>query len=142
MLGKNASQVQYLVALSPGHIAANGSTNASNFAGFEFATLIVVAGSTGSANSTVVNLQRSGTSNGTFANFGASTPGFGTTLSQTFVKSFTLDSSATWYRATYHNGGGSVNMAILLELQAARVTPINQAGTVGTLTIGDDVLGG
>lgn len=142
MLGANASEILYLVALSPGHIASNGSTNASNFAGFEFATMVVVAGSTGSANSVVVNVQRSGTSDGTFANFGASTPGFGTTMSQLLLRSFTLDSSATWYRATYHNGGGSVNMAVLFELQAPRVSPITQQGTVGTRTINSDVLGG
>lgn len=139
MQGFNASANQFVTAFSAGAFAFDGSTNASNFAGYEFATMIVVGGSMSSANN--IRMVRSGTSNGTFGDFGASLPNQNTACA-TAIRSFSLDSSAQWYKVFYANGGGSTNMAVLVHLQGARVRPANVIGNVGTTTVFSDVLGG
>lgn len=125
----SGSHIKYIQALSPGHWNAAGSTGPSNFGGFEWATLLVTVGCAVSANATArltVDVERSGTSNGTFANFGASLPSL-SAGSQMFARSFRVDSSAVWHRVTYNNNNnGSVNAGIIVALAAARVKPVDQ----------------
>lgn len=140
MLGKNGSAIKYLTALSPVALAVAGSTGVSNLAGFEFGTLIVSTGSAASGTGYVVNVMRSGTSNGTFASFGASLAISVKRGEGTYVRSFTMDSSAVWHRVSYdNNNGGSVTAAILLALDGARSVPVNQEADV---VVSSDVLGG
>src|SRR3990167_2372848 len=140
MLGKNGSAIAYLTALSPTVVSTPGSTNASNFAGYEFGTLIVLSSSAPSALGGVVNMMRSGTSDGTFANFGASIAIGAVVKNGTFVRSWSLDSSAAWYKASYDNtNGASWTPGILIALSNARTAPITQNANTTTFS---DVLGG
>lgn len=142
MQGLNGSAIKIWTALSQvSH--SSGSTGPSNFSGFEFATAIVA---TASADSGInLSFQRSGTSDGTFAAFGASFPVLqsGTSGSgKTFVRSFTLDASATWYRLVYDKLGlGDTDARVIMVLQGARNKPITQDVGYGT-TVYSDVLGG
>lgn len=142
MLGKNGSANAYITALSGTNVNSTGSTEASNFAGFEFATVVVAMASAPSGNGFVVNALRSGTSSGTFASFGASLGLNTKAVKGAYVRSWTLDSSATWYKFSYdNNNGGSTGVAtILVNLQAARNIPITQVS--GDTTVYSDVLGG
>lgn len=139
MQGFNASYLKVLQALSPNHFAGtNAFTNASNFAGYEVATLFVTVGSCG--GSMGLEMQRSGTSGGTFATFGASLPVL-TAGCRTSIRSFTLDSSATWYRVRYDgNNGGSVNADVKLILSNGRNAPVSPQDS--RVTVYSDVLGG
>lgn len=141
MLGKNASALKVLTALSPALYGAAGSSNASDLSGFGFATLIVSIGSGGSAGTTrlLFDVERSGTSGGTYAKFGASLPAV-SAGSSVHIRSFTLDSSATWYRVSYdNNNNGSFCATALLQLQGSRSVPVNQENYVSSYS---DVLGG
>jgi len=141
MLGKSGSAVKYLVSLSSTNLAVKGSTNASNFAGYEFATMFVLASSAPSAQGFVVNAVRSGTSDGTYADFGASVAVTAKNLLGLHVRSFTLDSSACWYKASYDNNNtGSGTIAIMFGLQAGRVAPVETQA--GDTVLYSDVLGG
>mgnify|MGYP001608594551 FL=1 len=141
MLGKSGSTIKYLVALSSTNLAVIGSTNASNFAGYEFATLFVLASSAPSAQGYVVNVMRSGTSGGTFANFGASVAVTAKNLRGLHVRSFSLDSSANWYKASYDNNNtGSGTIAIMFGLDAGRVAPVDTQDA--DVTLYSTVLGG
>lgn len=122
MLGAKltGSEVKYIQALSGVSLADPGSSTAFDAAGFSFATMLVASDS---ADFTA-NLQRSGTSNGTFGNWGASVPGTASGLS---VRSFVLTGSPTWYSVAYdQNGAGSSVSTIIVALQGAYHTPINQ----------------
>ena len=138
MLGKSGSEIKYVPVLS-GVKIASGSTNASNLAGFEFATLIMITGSIG--GSTAVTIQRSGTSNGTFATYTSLVGISGSAGSGKIItRSFTLDSSAVWYRVVFdQNGTESNNMMTLLALQAPRLAPVDQHADVTNYS---DTLGG
>src|SRR3990167_11504707 len=125
MLGKSGSEIKYLVALSNGANATAGSTNASNFAGYEWGTLLVADASAPAAGGLTVNMIRSGTSDGTFASFGASINYQNLVLHGLRVRSWSLDSSANWYKVSYdNNGGASSRPTIIIALSAARVTPV------------------
>ena len=142
MLGENGSAISYFVALSGTNLAAAGSTNASNFAGYELGTILLATASAPSAQGLVVNVLRSGTSNGTFAGFGASVGANGPiNVHKLFVRSFALDSSACWYKASYDNNNvGSAGITtIVFALQEARNVPITQ--NTNTVTY-SDILGG
>jgi hypothetical protein len=138
----NGSAVKIWTALS--HIVhSSGSGGASNFAGFEFATAIIA---TGSADSGLkLSFERSGTSDGTFASFGASFPTIQSGASGsgiTYVRSFSLDSSAAWYRLVYDKLGlGDTEAKVVMLLQGARNIPITQDTGYGT-RIYSDVIGG
>lgn len=136
MLGKNASANKIVPALSGVQIAS-GSTNASNFAGYEFGTLIVASGSVG--GTTLIALTRSATSNGTFGTFGASLPAIA--ACKVVSRSWTLDSSAIFYRLVYDKTGTqSDNISAVIELRAGRVEPAPTQHA--DVTIYSDVLGG
>ena len=130
MNGFNGSSIKIIQALSPGSIGSTtpGSTGPSNFAGFEWATVIVSIGCaiSATANRLAVDVERSSTSNGTFGKAGASFLAI-SAGSQCFVRSFALNSSANWHRVTYDtNGGGSCNFDVLVILSRARVMPVDQ----------------
>jgi len=141
MRGGNGSVIQYINALSPTNVNYAGSTAASNFAGFETGELIVIGSSAPSAAGFVVNMLRSGTSDGTFAAFGASIAYANLVLKGTRVRSWTLDASACWYMVSYdnNNGGSTGATAIEVVLKDGRNAPIGQNGNT---TVFSDVLGG
>jgi len=141
MRGGNGSVIQYINALSPTNVNYAGSTAASNFAGFETGELIVIGSSAPSAAGFVVNMLRSGTSDGTFAAFGASIAYANLVLKGTRVRSWTLDASACWYMVSYDNNNGGSTGATTIEvvLKDGRNAPIGQNGNT---TVFSDVLGG
>ena len=138
MLGKSGSEIKFIPVLS-GVKIASGSTNASNLAGFEFATLVVMTGSLG--GSMAVNVQRSGTSDGTFANYASLVGLSGSAGSGKIItRSFTLDSSAIWYRVFIDmNNTESRDLSAMLVIQAPRLPPGDQHADVTNYS---DVLGG
>ena len=146
MQGYSGSYIKYIMALSPAgsRNGASAETGASNFAGYEFATLIATMGSPNNAagGGWVTCAVRSGTSNGTFSAFGASLPGMSTGNRQTSIRSFSLDSSATWYKIGYDNSGGAGGavVAIVVALSKPRSAPVPTQDT--HVTIYSDVLGG
>lgn len=146
MQAHSGSYVKYITALSPAgsRNGASALTGASNFAGYEFATLIVVMGSPNNAagGGWVTCALRSATSNGVFSQFGASLPGMSTGNRETAVRSFTLDSSCNWYKVGYDNSGGAGGavVAILVALSGPRIAPVPTQDT--HVTIYDSVLGG
>lgn len=128
MHGLNGSSIKYLVALSATVGAVAGSTNASDFSGFEHGTILIAAGSAASGAGFVVNVMRSGTSNGTFASFGASAAISAKKGEGLRVRSFLINTSAVWHKASYdNNNGGSVTPVLLFALQRARLEPVDQA---------------
>jgi len=141
MRGGNGSVIQYINALSPTNVNYAGSTGASNFAGFETGELIVIGSSAPSAAGFIVEMLRSGTSDGTFSSFGASISTNNLVLKGTRVRSWTLDSSACWYMISYNNsnGGSTGATAIEVVLKDGRNVPIGQNGNT---TVFSDVLGG
>ena len=138
----NGSAIKIWTAIS-GVPIASGSTGASNFAGYDFGTMIFSAGSLDGGIS--IRMERSGTSNGTFASFGASFPELQSGASGsgiTYVRSFSLDSSATFYRVVHdHDDTTNKGGALIIVLQGARNKPITQ-DTRKAVTIYSDVLGG
>jgi len=141
MLGHNASHVKIIAALSPVALAAAGSTAAYDLSNFNFATVIAQMGSGGSAgtNRVLVNVMRSATSDGTFAGFGASFPNLSAN-NQLYARSFSLDSSANWYKVSYdNNNNGSHTLGLIIVAQAARSAPVTQDDRT---TVYSDVLGG
>jgi len=145
MQATNGSQVKYITALSAGasNVSASAETGASNFAGFEFATLILSLGSPpnlGTGGGLATCMLRSGTSNGTFSTFGASLTRASTGSRQTIVRSFSLDSSATWYKVGYDNSAGVWNGTILVALHNPRWDPVDSQDSHTTVL--SDVLGG
>ena len=122
--GLDTSAVKYINALVPAAISAAGTTTAVDLSDFTYGTVLGTAGSTGAAAITV-NVQRSGTSNGTFASIGCSM--VLNVKDKTKVRSFTANSSAVWYKLAYTAlGGGSPIVALYLIGQGARKAPITQ----------------
>jgi hypothetical protein len=120
----NGSTVRIINALSPVAIAAAGSSNAVNLAGYEQAMLILSVGSAPTGAGFLVSVQRSATSNGTFSPFGASLPGQNTN-NKVVTRSFAVNSSATWHKVFYDNsnlGSAIVNVEILAHV--ARTEPV------------------
>lgn len=117
-----ASEIGYFGITSPLAFGAAACSNPVDLSNYEFATLAVHAGSvnTGAA----VYVQRSATSNGTFAGIGASLS-FGAG-GQYKTVSFSTVSSAVWYRVARNNGTGSAVLAVSIHAQNPRSTPITQ----------------
>jgi hypothetical protein len=121
--GLDSSAVQYIEALSPGLHGLTGSTTAYDLSKATFCTVLVTAGCISS--SFTVNVERSATSNGTYATFGASFPAL-TAGSESVVRSFVVGGSQPWYRASYIPAAGSATAAILFVAQGQREVPIDQ----------------
>lgn len=118
--GFSGSALFYGLALSGVALQGAGSTVAFNLANYGFANVLLTSDSA----DLVVNVERSSASNGTFAAIGAS---LGVTASQMTVRGFPLESSATFYRATYSiEGSGSHISNIIFAAQGARRVPITQ----------------
>lgn len=121
--GLTGSEVKYISALSPIGIGAAGSSNAIDLSGFEFGTMLVAIGSANDGQANTFHLLRSATSDGTFNGFGASV---GTVPNGSLVaRSFTVGSQV-WHKLYYNNVSGSMNAAVILEMQGARHTPVDQ----------------
>ena len=120
MLGRNlnASQIRYIAALSPTTFAAAGSTDSHDLDTGTYLTVKLHADS----KDVTVNVERSGASDGTFAQTGLSLTGV---ASGVRVRSMPLEASATHYRASYdNNNAGSVTAVIEFEVQGERTTPL------------------
>lgn len=131
----SASEIGFVTALSPGHIATAGSSNASNLGKYSWGQLVVLSGS---LNNLVVKMERATASSGTFAAFGAS---MATTAGSGFIysRSFGI-SSAVWHRVAYdNNNAGSVNAAVFLVLYGADDVPLNPQPAGGKITIFSEV---
>lgn len=126
--GLSGSEMLTYNALSPMHNATLGSSNPINLGGFTYANVIATAGS---VNNFTLNVKRSATSAGTFADFGASINL--ATGSQLVMRGFALDSSACWYRITYEQTG-SGNVGVIIQAQGARRTPVDQQSTTTVLS--------
>lgn len=103
----NGSVIRIINALSGVAIAAAGSSDPVNLAGYEGVMVVVSTGSapTVAGGGMLVSVLRSATSNGTFNGFGASFPAQGTN-NKVVTRSFAVNSSATWHRVYYNNGTG------------------------------------
>jgi hypothetical protein len=122
--GLDSSAVLYATALSPALTSSGGSSNPINLSKFTNGTLILTAGSTAAATIAAYVL-RSGTSDGTFQDFGASVSA--AVLGKTHVRTFPINTSAVWHRVFYtHTGAGSPAVNILLAANGTRSVPINQ----------------
>lgn len=122
--GQDTSAIKYITALSPTAISAAGSTNPVDLSKHTFATLIVSTGSTAAATITA-EVQRSGTSNGTFQPTGASIST--AVLGELHVRSFVVAASPVWYRVYYTaTGAGSPVMDMVLAAQGTRAAPVDQ----------------
>ena len=119
------SAVKYITLSSPVAMNAAGSTNVYNASGFTWGTLVIAGGSANIA-SLKYKITRSSTSAGTFGDTGASiqiTDGSG----KAFVRSFAIDSSATYLRGEYDmTGATSATFAAVLELKGSYLFPVNQ----------------
>ena len=135
------SEIKYITALSAAtsYVTTSAVTGPSNFAGYEWGTVVISLGSAPNAPGLLVNVQRSGTSDGTFAAFGASIAAASVGSRTTLVRSFLLNSSATWYRVLYDNNAGNWNGTILIALAGARRAPVGTQDTHTTRY--SDVLG-
>lgn len=129
MLGAklSGSEVKYVAALSPVALAAAGSGTAFDGSGFTFATMLVH----GNSAQSTFSLQRSATSNGTFGSWGASLTGVASKLA---VRSFVLGGSTPWYKLAYDNTGGSMITSVVVALQGAVQTPINNESTTNVFS--------
>lgn len=120
MNGLNGNSVKYLSALSPTAVADPGSSNPVNLGGAgRWGTLLVHSDGAGA----VVNVLRSGTSNGTFNAIGASLT---TLASKLGVRSFSMQSSAVWYKISYDDNGAGTTLAVTLAVQGQRDIPVVQ----------------
>lgn len=130
--GLNASAILYQGALSPNAIdhTVSASTDPVDLSNFQFGTLIALPGVT--VGSGTYNVQRSGTSNGTFNPFGASVVTGAAGGMQ--VRSFNADSSAVWHRVERVTTGSQTTAVVLIG-HGARYVPITQDS--GTTVLGD-----
>ena len=115
MNGFNASAIKYISALSPLDVAAGASTNPFDLSDGRWLNVLVH-----SDGATTVEIERSGTSNGTFAKTGCSLVA---TASGLTIRSMPLQSSAVWYRASYDGTGLT---SIIFEVQGQRKIPVDQ----------------
>lgn len=130
--GLTGSAIRYSLAVSSNDFDVAACTLPIDFSEYQLGTLIVNLGSVNSGFEAVV--QRSSTSDGTFASFGASVGV--STGSQLLVRSFGTNTSNFWHRVYYTNGTGSATAGIVLEAQGARFVPITQSASV---TVHSDV---
>jgi hypothetical protein len=129
MNGMNGSAIQYAVALSGVTFADGGSSNPFNIgATGRWLNVLAVANSA----QTVFNIERSAASNGTFEQVGLS---IAPVASQLVVRGMPLQSSATWYRLSYDNTGGSTVATVIFEVQGQRNVPVTQL--TGTTVLSD-----
>ena len=136
----NGSVVRIINALSGVAIAAAGSSNAVDLAGYEGAMLIVSVGSAPATAGLLVSVQRSATSNGTFQPFGASLPGM-LTNNKVATRSFAVNTSATWHKVFYDNSnaGSTISTIELIAFNARYEPVVTQESNV---TVYSDVLRG
>jgi hypothetical protein len=133
MNGLNGSAIQYVSALSPLNVAGAGSSNAFNIGATGRWLNVVVATA---SDDLVVNVERSGTSNGTFAQTGLSIAGNASGIA---VRGMPLQSSAIWYKVSYDmEGNGSAITSVLFEVQGQRDVPILTQDT--NTTVYSDVI--
>lgn len=118
--GLSGSEIGFILALSPVNVAGAGSTNPVDLSQYEFLNILVESAS----DDLTVNLERSATSNGTFAQVGLSMPGDASKLT---ARGFALGSSAFWYKVSYDiEGAGSAITSIQFVCHPARRTPVKQ----------------
>lgn len=119
----NGSVIKIVNALSGVAIAAAGSSNAVNLAGYEGGMLIVSTGSAPAATGAIFQVQRSATSNGVFATICSAQ---GQATNNTVVtRSFAINTSATWHKVHYTNGaGGSMIVNVEILAHNARYEPV------------------
>ena len=129
MLGAKltGSEVKYVLGLSAVSIGAAGSGAAFDGAGFTFGTLLFSSNTAGGT----AQLVRSATSNGTFNGWGASLTGVASKLA---VRSFVLTGGSPWYKVHYDNVAGSMVGSIVVALQGAYQTPVNQESTTNVFS--------
>ncbi len=118
----SGSEIKYAAGLSFLAVAAAGSSNAIDFSAYTHLTVLV---QTDSAD-LVVNLERSATSLGTFAQVGLSIPSKASGIAlRTYAG--VVSGSAVWYKVSYDNQNlGSVNSFITMVGHGARFVPITQ----------------
>ena len=122
--GLDTSAVKYIQALVPVSVTAASDSGPVDLRDFTFGTVVGMGGSTADG-AVAVNVQRSGTSNGTFASIGASINL--SLINKTKVRSFTINTSAVWHRLSWtQTGNGSPIVALILIGQGGRKAPINQ----------------
>ena len=133
MNGMNGSAIQYIVALSGVTFADGASSNPFNIgATGRWLNVLAVANSA----QTVFNVERSATSNGTFNPVGLSIAPAASGLT---VRGMPLQSSATWYKLSYDNTGGSTTATVIFEVQGQRDVPIRTQAT-GTTVLSDVIV--
>jgi hypothetical protein len=125
--GLSGSELKTYTALSPMHNATLGSSNPVDLSEFTWLNVIATAGC---VNSFTVTVKRSATSAGVFGECASIALGTG---SQLVMRGIALDSSACFYRADY-SGTGSANVAIIMQAQGARRTPVDQESTTTVLS--------
>ena len=129
----NTSQVKIVRGLSPIALAAAGSGTAIDATGYEWGMLLAIGGSTPTGTGLVLGVERSATSNGTFAQFGASIP-HGNTNNTVTSRSFAIDTSAVWHKISYDNnnlGSAITGVALLLFSGRNEPVPTQATGTTG-----------
>ena len=118
--GLDGSAIQYISAVSPVNLSVGGSSAPFDLAKFQQGTVLLHCVS---ADGTA-HVMRSATSDGTFGAFGCSVPGDASGLS---VRSFGVNTSATWHKIQYSNeDAGSMLTSIIVLAQGARFVPVEQ----------------
>lgn len=132
MNGLNGSAIKYVNALSGVTFADGGSSNPFNIGDTgRWLNVLAVANSA----QAVLKVLRSATSNGTFEETGLS---IAPVASGLVVRSMPLQSSATWYKLSYDNTGGSTTATVIFEVQGQRTIPV-ESQAAGTTVLSDVV---
>lgn len=132
----NGSVLKVIALSSPVALNAAGSTGVYNASGFNFGTLVISGGST--ATQVRYKITRSGTSDGTFGDIGASIQ-VRDGSANAYVRSFAIDASTPFLRGEYDiTGATSATFVATLILGGARQFPITQDGRT---TVYSDRLG-
>ena len=129
----NGSAIKYitLTGLTAGN--AGGSTTVHNASGFTWGTLIIAGGSAVVA-SQKYKITRSSTSAGTFGDTGASIQ-FSDASGKAYVRSFAIDSSATYLRGEYDlTGATSATFTAVLALGGTGRFPVEQLSSTTVLS--------
>ena len=130
MNGLNGSGIMYAVALSGVTFADGGSSNPFNLGSTgRWLNVLAVANSA----QAVLRVERSSASDGTFYDTGLS---IAPVASGLVVRGMPLQSSATWYRLSYDNTGGSTTATVIFAVQGQRNIPIATQAT-GTTVLSD-----
>lgn len=134
MNGMNGSAIKYVQALSPLNVAGAGSSNPFELGNTgRWMNVLVQSAS----DDLVVNVERSATSNGTFAQVGLSVPGNASGLA---VRGMPLQSSAVWYKISYDmEGNGSAISSVVLAVQGQRDIPLHTQDA-NTVTYSDVIV--